>query len=248
MDFDKISSKTFWGKFLRFPLTFIPPETVMPILRGKLKGKRWIVGSGTHGCWLGTYEYDKQHIFEASVKPGSIIFDIGAHAGFYTLLASVLVGANGKVFAFEPLPRNLFYLKEHLRLNNITNVTVIEAAVSNFSGLTSFEESSTGYQGGITSQGKLQVNAVNLDELIARGEIPIPDYIKIDVEGHEKSVLVGAKSMLANAHPTIFLAIHGRPVLQQCRQLLESLGYKLKALDGNNLAQLPKNTEIIAYR
>lgn len=247
MDFEQISRTTFVGKLLRVPLKLIPPGLKMPILQGRLKGNRWIVGSGRNGCWLGTYEYDNQRVFERLLKPGSTVFDIGAHAGFYTLLASVLVGSEGKVFAFEPLPRNLMFLKEHLTLNQINNVTVIEAAVSKCCGVTSFTESSSGYQGGISSQGTLPVKMVSLDELIVSREVPVPDFIKIDVEGHEKSVLMGAKSMLERDRPTIFLSIHGRSVYGQCRQLLESLGYKIQVLCENNDEALPKNLDLIAY-
>jgi predicted methyltransferase len=94
----------------------------MPILQGKLRGKKWSVGSCSHGCWLGRYEYKKRIIFENTVRQGNTVLDIGAYVGFYTVLASILVGPTGKVHAFEPLPRNLEYIKEHLRLNNITNV------------------------------------------------------------------------------------------------------------------------------
>jgi len=247
MDFEKISSKTFVGKLLRVPLKFIPPEMKMPIWRGRLRGKQWIVGAGRNGCWLGTYEYDKQQMFAKTVKPGSIVFDIGAQAGFYTLLASVLVGDKGRVFAFEPLPRNLFYLKEHLALNNINNVTVIEAAVSNRSGVSYFKDSGTGYQGSISSKGELEVNTVSLDEMISSGQIPLPDYIKMDIEGGEAKALSGAKSMLSQSHPTIFLAIHGRPIYKKCTDLLTSLDYQIEAIDWDGVGELPKNPELIAY-
>lgn len=103
----------------------IPKQAIVPILQGKLRGKRWIVCSYGPSCWLGIYEYEKRVLFEKLVKRGDIVFDIGAHVGFYTLLASELVGKNGKVLAFEPLPRNLSYLKRHLKLNNCQNVEIL---------------------------------------------------------------------------------------------------------------------------
>ena len=69
-------------------------------MQGKIRGKKWVVGSGNHGYWLGWYEYDKRILFEKTVTKQSIVFDIGAHVGFYTLLASELVGPGGKVYAF----------------------------------------------------------------------------------------------------------------------------------------------------
>lgn len=244
MNFSGISKQTFLGKLLRFPLKFIPPDTIMPIWQGKLRNKKWIVGSGDNGYWLGSYESEKQRLFQETITPGSIVFDIGAHVGFYTLLASVLVGASGKVVAFEPLPRNLFYLKEHLRLNRIQNVTVIEVAVSSSCGVISFDEGSSSYTGHISSQGEIQVDTVALDELINREQIPLPTHIKIDVEGAEMSVFSGARAMLTLAQPIIFLATHGDEVHQQSCQFLESLGYRLKAIGARSIQE---SDEIVAY-
>jgi len=63
MNFSAISNKNIFGKILRFPLRFIPTKVVVPILQGTLKGKKWIVGSSNHGCWLGSYEYEKCILF-----------------------------------------------------------------------------------------------------------------------------------------------------------------------------------------
>lgn len=245
MNFSGLSNQTQLGKLFRFPLRCIPKEMKIPILQGRLKGKRWIAGSSTHGCWLGSYEYEKRRVFEKTVTQGSVVFDVGAHVGFYTLLASVLVGPQGKVFAFEPLPSNLFYLKEHLRINAMTNVTVIEAAVSDCTGTASFDEGPSNSMGRISSQGNVQVKTVSLDELISRGEFPAPDYIKIDVEGDEMLVLMGASSMLVNTHPTLFLAAHGHDLHQQCWQLLSFMGYELQAIGCKSVEQFD---EIFAYR
>lgn len=247
MDFEQIHRDTTMGKLLRFPLKAIPDQMTVPILRGQLRGKQWIVGSGRHGCWLGTYEYDNQRVFEEWIKPGNVVFDIGAHVGFFTLLASSLVDETGKVFAFEPLPRNLNYLREHLQLNQISNVEVIEAAVSEHCGETRLNQSVSSYQTQVVERGDLQVTKVCLDDLIEYDNFPVPNYIKIDVEGHEKFALKGAQKCLSQAHPTIFLSIHGRPVYQQCRQILESFDYKIKVLASEVNGQLPKNLDLIAY-
>ncbi|MDW8317197.1 MAG: FkbM family methyltransferase, partial [Anaerolineae bacterium] len=90
MNLSGISSKSLIGRVLRFPLRLIPPKAVLPIMQGRLKGRKWIVGSSSHGCWLGSYEYAKRIVFERTVRENSVVFDIGAHVGFYTLLAAVL--------------------------------------------------------------------------------------------------------------------------------------------------------------
>ena len=209
INFSGISNKGIIGRMLRMPLRLLPVDAKIPVLQGKLRGKKWIIGSANHGCWLGTYEYEKQGMFVNRIKEGSVVYDIGANVGFYTLLASVLVGPRGKVIAFEPLPSNIYFLKEHVRLNKCSNVTVIDAAVSEKSGVTFFEEHTNRCMGSLSSKGSLEVKTICLDDFVAKGEFPPPHYMKIDVEGAELLVLTGAKSILTNYHPTIFLATHG---------------------------------------
>ncbi len=258
MDFSSIPSNKVFGRMLRLPLRALPSNSVMPILQGRMRGKKWIVGSSNHGCWLGSYEYDKRVLFEEIVKEGNIVFDIGAHVGFYTLLSSVLVGNSGKVFSFEPLPRNLFYLREHIRINHLINVILFDSAVADHEGMACFIEgisNSTGYVSKRVSSGKsngidnqeenqILIKTLTLDGLINRKLVPLPDFIKIDVEGGEMGVLLGAKSILKSAHPGIFLATHGHELHTQCCELLISLGYTLKPIGEMNIEE---TDEIMGY-
>jgi FkbM family methyltransferase len=239
-----IPPDTFLGRMLRQPLKLIPGNTAMPILQGRLRGKRWIAGAHTHGCWLGSYESEKQKLFESKVRPGDTVFDIGANVGFYTLLASDLVGDAGYVYAFEPVPRNIEFLHEHLRLNRVGNVEVIESAVSDRSGDTYFDDTPGSAMGHLAAKGRLKVRTVSIDALGSEGKALPPNCMKIDVEGDEFLVLSGAKSTLKDYHPIIFLATHGTQVHEQCCDLLKSVGYQLEGLDGASIAQCD---ELIAY-
>ncbi len=221
---------------IRLPLRAIPTGAVVPILQGRLRGKRWIVGSHIHGCWLGTYELTKRRTFERVVTSGMTVYDIGANVGFYSLLAAVLVGDNGKVYAFEPVPRNLSYLHRHLELNAIHTVSVIPAAVSDRDGEVRFWEAHDAAQGRIADQGQLTVRSVSLDGLLKDTAVTPPDCIKIDVEGAELHVLHGAEHTLCDYHPLLFLATHTPELRHACRQLLGELGYTLHPLDAQTLA------------
>lgn len=243
INFSGISNQSSLGKLIRLPLKFIPNELQIPILQGKLLGKKWIVGSSQHGCWLGSYEYEKQKLFQENISSGNVVYDLGGHVGFYTLLASVLVGNTGKVVSFEPLPDNLKYLKKHLEINHISNVQVIEAAVCDRNGIAYFEQHNSSFQGHLGSQGTLEVKTVCLDELIFQEDLPVPQCLKIDVEGAELQVLRGAMELLSEYHPTIFLATHGDLLQQECCQLLTSLGYQLKSISDKKLAD---SDEILA--
>src|ERR1039457_4559604 len=136
-----ISKETLIGKLLRAPLRLIPPRTVVPILQGALRGKKWMVGSATNGCWLGSYEYAKQKALQRELKAGQVVYDVGANVGFYSLLASVIVGDAGHVYSFEPFPENVRQLRKHLEMNHIKNCTVIDAAVSSADGDAIFDPS-----------------------------------------------------------------------------------------------------------
>jgi FkbM family methyltransferase len=244
MDFSGISDKSLAGKALRLPLRLLPSGTVLPILQGKLKGMKWIVGSSNHGCWLGSFEYRKRKTFERWVTKGRVVFDIGANAGYYTLLASVLVGPHGRVFAFEPVTQNLHNICGHLRLNGTSNVTLIEAAVAEYAGDARFDSGANLSTGHLAVDGCMTVKAVKLDDMVRRGEALPPDCLKIDVEGAELQVLRGAQSLLADRHPIIFLATHSQELHRECCELLGCLGYTLKAISGLALDQ---TDEVLAY-
>ena len=97
-----LSPESALGALVRLPLRLIPPSHVITVKDGLNKGARWIVGSSIHGCWLGTYESEKQNVVSKLVRPGMVVWDVGANAGFYTLAFARLVGNTGRVYAFEP--------------------------------------------------------------------------------------------------------------------------------------------------
>jgi FkbM family methyltransferase len=224
-----LSSEGTLGRLARFPLKLVPRGMVIPIPLGRLRGKRWIVGSAIHRCWMGLYEYDKQQVIAREVRPGSVFYDVGANVGFYSLLASSLVG-KGRVFAFEPVPRNLDYLRRHLVLNRVENVEVLELAVSDRKSTATFQIEQTGFRGHLSAQGGISVSTVTLDYLVKEGRILPPDYIKMDIEGAELLALRGTRETFERYRPVLFLATHGREVHRECCQLLESWGYECRSL------------------
>ena len=118
IDFSALPNTSLAGRVARFPLKILPSGMVVPIMQGRLKGRKWIVGSHRHACWLGCYEPEVQNLVAHEVEPAGVFYDIGAMVGFYSLLASIVIGP-GRVYAFEPVPRNISYLCRHLALNNI---------------------------------------------------------------------------------------------------------------------------------
>jgi FkbM family methyltransferase len=222
---------TLIGRLLRAPLRLIPPTAVVSIVHGPLRGKKWIVGSGNHGCWLGTFEHRKQRQVVRALERGDVVYDIGANAGFYSLLASVLVGEKGHVYSFEPLQDNVRNLRKHMEMNRVTNCTVIEVAASSVDGEALFDPSSDRYTAHLSANGNIRVRTAALDTLVSREEIRPPHLMKIDIEGAEYDCLRGCAHTIRTFRPIVFLATHGQDIHDACLRQLIEWEYEVGSLD-----------------
>lgn len=205
----------------------------VPIVRGRLRGCWWLPAAGGK-VWRvlgGTYEEEQSRLFARVVGPGDAVLDLGAHLGYYTLLASLLVGASGRVHSFEPNPRNAWYLRRHGRLNRCRNVAVEEVAVYDRPGTLRFAAGSGTGTGRLSESGDLEVAAVRLDDVVERSGIR-PTVLKIDVEGAEGAVLAGAREVLRRDRPVIFLSTHDAHLHASCERLLRACDYRLEAIGG----------------
>lgn len=151
----------------------------------------------------GTYEKDTTELFKKIIKPGMTVADIGGHIGYFTRLFSELASPNGKVFAFEPDPQNLSFLKRNTA--GLRNVAIVEAAVSDTTGVIDFYEveGSTACHSTIPSSApskKLSVKAVTLDQF-AKEHAVVFDVIKIDIEGSEMHAFAGMRELLGSGRP-----------------------------------------------
>jgi FkbM family methyltransferase len=236
-----LSNHSASGRLLRLPLRALPRTAIVPILSGTGRGFRWQVGSGVHRYWIGTYERDNQEVLKQVLKPGMVVYDVGANAGFYSLIASRLVGPSGCVFAFEPLPSNLEFIRLHIRINRISNVSVIPAAVAGGDGEAMFilsEHAEMGRLAGSTdatsSMGKLLVKTVSLDGFAT--QYKAPDVIKMDIEGAEVEALRAASSLFRNKPPcSLLISTHSAQLHRDCLELLESFEYTVHPVGNDNL-------------
>ena len=194
---------------------------------------------------MGTYEADKMRIFATLAKARHVVYDIGANAGIYTVLASTLVGSEGKVFAFEPLPRNVEFLRRHVKLNRRENVVVMSCAVSDQATRARFDATVGPSQGRLSKAGDIEVETVTLDGLLTAGQILPADVIKIDVEGAEDRVLAGAETVITARRPIILLATHGSAVHHRCCVWLRQRGYTLRSV---SKARPDETDELLALR
>lgn len=223
------------GRAIRLPLHVIPKTAVLPVLSGPNKGLRWIVGAGTHGCWLGRYERQEIEWFLGHVSPHDVVWDIGAHTGFFAMACA---RRSRHVVACEAMPDNGRLLREHLRLNHIENVTIVDAAVSStHNGSALFGGSSSSYQNKLGS-GAHSVATVTIDGLIAEGR-PVPQIIKMDIEGAEQAALQGAVTTLSRVRPKILVAVHSEDLKEACRVILQTEGYRVEMLNIATLWAVP---------
>ena len=228
-NFSNIRSNNPIGKLIRFPLSLLPTKSILPILQGPAKGMKWIVGSGVHGMWLGSYEADKQKLMTELSLEGTTVLDIGANVGFFSIFLSRLVGATGNVISFEPLPRNIEFIYQHIQLNKIDNIEIISAAVSDKIGKMKFANSPLYAQGYLTDKGNVEVNVITLDSL--HNFINPVSLVKIDVEGAEIDVLRGGEKFFLENRPIILLATHGEKQANDCEEILEKYNYSMELID-----------------
>ena len=216
------------------PLRMIPSSMRMRVPFGINRGLLWIRGAANAPEWLGIYEHRKQRLLRRILSRGQTVCDIGANAGFYTLGMARMVGSDGRVIAFEPLPANLGKIRRHLEINKIDNVTLRGCALSDENGTAAFAVGENDFTGRISGKAKdgFEVRTISLDEFISQERVVDPTFLKIDVEGAEAKVLAGARALIRRAHPSMLIALHGRQAALDCYSMLREAGYVVKELNG----------------
>jgi FkbM family methyltransferase len=164
-----------------------------------------------------TYEPITTRIVSTNLSKGGIFIDIGAHYGFYTLLAGNL-NKSSKILAFEPAPVNFQILKQNVELNNLQNVELFNLAVSDKNEVRKFKiteasDSCSFYEHPLASTiEQIDVKTATLDSIL-KGPIDAEVLIKIDAEGHEFNVLEGMENLLRNSLPKLKLIVEYNPNL-----------------------------------
>ncbi len=194
---------TRWGDRMKVPF----PEFRSIVEKG------YITGHGEEGV----YEYLDSHLTD-----NDIFFDVGANAGFYTLLAN---HRGARVYSFEPFPSTFEMLHGNVRTNcNEKRVTILPYAVSEHEGTVHMRKMHTAGVNLVSPDGNVPVQAISLD-----GFDVVPTVMKVDVEGHELSVFKGAQIMLRKHMPAIIAEVS-----PESRDYLVSLGYTATLLGKTN--------------
>jgi FkbM family methyltransferase len=144
---------------------------------------------------IGWYEPSVTELFKKLLKRGSVVVDVGANIGWYTLMAAQRIGDDGSVYAFEPEPVNFAFLTRSIKTNRYSNVDANEICISNIEGQLPFHLALTnlGSHSIIPQPDRprnVYVKCTTLDKALIN--LDSIDILKIDVEGSEPEVLEGA--------------------------------------------------------
>ena len=207
----------------------------------------------------GTYEELESKIMEEKIEMGNIVVDVGANIGLHTLNMARIVGNTGQVFAFEPDPSNFEILRKNVKINNYQNIILEQKAVGDKHGRTTLYQSDHPGKHRIfpqTEQAKsqVQVELTNLDNYFDSDMIDKINFIKIDVEGLEFSVLKGMKNILKNSKkikilfefmPENTMEVGFTPI--ELLNYLTSNNFKLYCMDDKTkkLLHVSNNEEIV---
>lgn len=217
------------------------------VRRGFPAGARWTLYPWS-AYWRGGYETEVERAINGlGDLTGKVCWDLGAHYGYYSIGLARRTGPGGQVLAMEPFPANCARLERHHRMNGLPWLKVIRGAVSDVTGTTAFSSDlhagdttvHLAYDGEVLT-GKsptISVQTYRMDDLVARGDIRAPDFIKIDVEGHGHRALRGAIESIRRTRPVILMGFHSPQETAGTEELLRPLGYEFFPVSAHNPPQ-----------
>ncbi len=167
----------------------------------------------------GVYEPFETEMLCRLVRKGSVVLDIGANIGYYSLLFARNAGPEGRVYAFEPDPVNKELLSRNIRLNKYDNVVITQKAVSNVTGparLFLSEENAGDHRIFDSNDGRryIEVDSVRLDDHFADFKDPI-DLVKMDIQGAEYSALQGMQELIGRNRDLVLCCEYSPHVLER---------------------------------
>lgn len=157
---------------------------------------------------FGVWEPHMTRWLRGRLRPGDTFIDVGANIGYYSVLASRLVGDGGRVVAVEASPAFHQKLQQQVRLNNCGNVRAVNGAVSDERKMLTFVLASSANMGANSivpyegaAESSFEIEALPLPDILTAAEIASARVIKIDVEGAEGPVVRGLAPMLDKLRP-----------------------------------------------
>lgn len=219
-----------------------PDGAVVRIPWGPLSGYRW-QRHRCHQAWMamGMYEPHVTRLIGEILQPGDVFYDVGANAGYFTLVAAHGVGPQGQVIAFEPVPFNAQVIQKQIALNRLEGICRVEAAaISSQAGSVSLvipDRNANAHLSNVIAPhldaggARVEVKTITLDQYVA-GTIR-PRLVKMDVEGAELMALQGAGELLSSPNaPVLLVSTHSPHLEEDVKKVLAGHGYKMINLPG----------------
>jgi FkbM family methyltransferase len=178
----------------------------------------------------------------AFLDAGGVAIDIGANLGEWAVPLARRVGSDGRMLAIEPAPRAAAALEKTLAANALTQAEIIRCAIGDHDGTAQFalpivtsariDTGTAGIGPPAAGQEAMTVALRRLDALVAERRLGRLDLIKIDVEGHERQVLDGARETLGRFRPMLVIETghEAEGDRNAIRDLLDGLGYRMLGL------------------
>lgn len=212
--------------------------TAVQIAAGNLQGATLELDMQTEkDYWLGVYEPNLQQAIQEFIKPGWVVFDVGSNIGYISLMLAKAVSPSGRIYAFEALPDNFARVQRNIQLNSFgETIAPIHAAVIDETKPVTFLVGPSNGMGKVSgSAGRqevvyeqsLTVPGIALDDFVYLQKHPVPQAVKMDIEGGEVLALPGMQRILREAHPLMLLELHGPESAEVARTLLTQAGYRL---------------------
>lgn len=206
---------------------------------------------------LRSFEANETAFFKKNIKPGDVCLDVGGNVGYFALNFAKSCLPEGSVYVFEPIERNVLVIKLAAITNGFENIEVIESAVSDCKGEVSLEvpedDSAYAYLSTAGAKGEKKVSCVTIDDFVGERKLKKVSVLKVDVEGAEHLVMLGAKALLSNkkARPVVVMAELVGEFLERFGssinavvKYMDSVGYKpFYASAGGELVPFTKEHE-----
>ena len=187
---------------------------------GRATGGWWWIERFRFEILMRWLEYESVQRVRQVIQPGMTVVDIGAHIGYYTRLLADLVGASGRVLAFEPNPENFAVLQKNMPSSRYKNVELFNYAVGDKESVLPLYVSPGNsnhslIQGYTEAQSVIEVRVVQLDSFLKERGVEQVGFIKSDTEGAEPLVLAGMKNIAAHS-PHLHLLMELNPTALRC--------------------------------
>jgi len=196
-----------------------------------------VLGNDLSRCLYvnGSFEPNEFAYLDRILIPGFVFIDIGANEGLYTIFAAPRVAPTGLVIAVEPSPREQIRLEHNIAINEIENVRIVRQALGRQRGKAVLHVADSEHNGqntlggfayqGVTAVESIEVELIDLDTLMREQDVERLDVIKMDVEGAELEVLLGAKATLQRFKPILFFELFDGALRKQNTSAAEVLDF-----------------------